>query len=189
MKTVLEAQGLVQGYSYWTFSDIFEESYFPSVPFHGGFGLLTLHGIPKPAYRAFELLHEIGTELLPVTGSHATVDCWAVRGAGTVTVLLTNFALPRHPIAPQAVRVRLTGLPKIAAAGIRRIDAGHANPKQCWLTMGSPEYLSAAQVAQLLAASVCDRVPQPYRQETDATVIELTLPPFAVAAVQLSTPH
>jgi hypothetical protein len=55
--------------------------------------------------------------------------------------------------------------------------------------MGSPEYLSAAQVAQLLAASVCDRVPQPYRQETDATVIELTLPPFAVAAVQLSTPH
>jgi len=189
VKTVLEAQGLVQGYSYWTFSDIFEESYFPSVPFHGGFGLLTLHGIPKPAYRAFELLHEIGTELLPVAGSHATVDCWAVRGAGTVTVLLTNFALPRHPIAPQAVRVRLTGLPKIAAAGIRRIDAGHANPKQCWLKMGSPEYLSAAQVAQLLAASVCDRVPQPYRQETDATVIELTLPPFAVAAVQLSTPH
>ena len=41
VKTVLEANGLVQGYSYWTFSDIFEENYFPSLPFHGGFGLLT----------------------------------------------------------------------------------------------------------------------------------------------------
>jgi xylan 1,4-beta-xylosidase len=43
VKTVLEANALVQGYSYWTFSDIFEENYFPSVPFHGGFGLLNVH--------------------------------------------------------------------------------------------------------------------------------------------------
>lgn len=28
VKTILEARGLVQGYSYWTFSDIFEENYF-----------------------------------------------------------------------------------------------------------------------------------------------------------------
>ena len=61
VKTVLEATGLVQGYSYWTFSDIFEENYFPSVPFQGGFGLLNIHGIAKPAYRAYQLLHELGT--------------------------------------------------------------------------------------------------------------------------------
>lgn len=36
VKTVMEARGLVQGYSYWTFSDIFDENYFPSQPFHGG---------------------------------------------------------------------------------------------------------------------------------------------------------
>ena len=36
----------------WTFTDIFEENYFPSVPFHGGFGLLNLHGVAKPVYRA-----------------------------------------------------------------------------------------------------------------------------------------
>lgn len=43
-----------------TFSDIFAENYFPSAPFHGGFWLLSLHGVPKPTYRAFELLHDIG---------------------------------------------------------------------------------------------------------------------------------
>jgi xylan 1,4-beta-xylosidase len=79
LKTVLEAAGLVEAYSWWTFTDVFEENYFPSVPFHGGFGLLNLHGVPKPAYRTFELLHRLGEELLPVAGSHATVDAWVVR--------------------------------------------------------------------------------------------------------------
>ena len=32
--TILEARGLAEAYSFWTFSDIFEENYFPSVPFH-----------------------------------------------------------------------------------------------------------------------------------------------------------
>ena len=89
VKTVLEASGLVEGYSYWTFSDIFEENYFPSVPFHGGFGLMNLHGIAKPAYRAFEMLHGLGTEILPMEGIHETVDGWCVRDANSVTVLIS----------------------------------------------------------------------------------------------------
>jgi xylan 1,4-beta-xylosidase len=79
-KPIMEADGLVQGYSYWTLSDIFEENYFPSVPFHGGFGLLNIHGVAKPTYRAYELLHALGTEMLPVDGTHPTVDAWVVRG-------------------------------------------------------------------------------------------------------------
>ncbi|MGH6612456.1 MAG: GH39 family glycosyl hydrolase, partial [Burkholderiaceae bacterium] len=34
----LSTDPFVTGYSFWTFTDIFEENYFPSVPFHGGFG-------------------------------------------------------------------------------------------------------------------------------------------------------
>src|SRR5207302_6970883 len=79
VKTVLEMNGLLDCYSFWTFSDLFEESYFPSMPFHGGFGLLNLHGIPKPTYRAFELLHRLGSELLHVEGRHATVDSWGIQ--------------------------------------------------------------------------------------------------------------
>ncbi len=80
VKTVLEANGLVQAYSYWTFSDIFEENYFPSVPFHGGFGLMNIHGIAKPSWRAFELLHGLGTELMDLQGTHETMDAcvWCV---------------------------------------------------------------------------------------------------------------
>jgi xylan 1,4-beta-xylosidase len=82
-KTLLEASGLAEGYSFWTFSDIFEEHYFPSVPFHGGFGLMTLHGIPKPTYRAFELAHRLGDSDCR-RGLHHTVDAGCARVSTTV---------------------------------------------------------------------------------------------------------
>ena len=84
------ASRLVECYSYWTFSDIFEENYFPSQPFQGGFGLLTINGIAKPAYRAYELLHELGDHALAVSGRHETVDVWVLQSKKTITVLITN---------------------------------------------------------------------------------------------------
>jgi Glycosyl hydrolases family 39 len=47
-KTALEASDLVQGYSFWTFSDIFEENYFPSVPFHGDLACSICMASPSP---------------------------------------------------------------------------------------------------------------------------------------------
>ena len=47
-------------FSYWTFSDIFDEVFYDSIPFHNGFGLLTVRNIAKPAFRAFQLLHHLG---------------------------------------------------------------------------------------------------------------------------------
>jgi xylan 1,4-beta-xylosidase len=183
IKTIMEANGLVQGYSYWTFSDIFEENYFSSVPFHGGFGLLNIHGIAKPSYRAFELLHALGTEMLPVDGTHPTVDAWIVRGAQSMTILLTNYALPRHPIATEVIQVKLANVHPPEQGTIRRIDSEHANAKRRWQEMGSPDYLSAGIVAELNAASLCDPAPQSFDLRDGALGFEVTLPPLAVAAV------
>ena len=183
IKTIMEANGLVQGYSYWTFSDIFEENYFPSVPFHGGFGLLNIHGIAKPVYRAFELLHALGTEMLPVEGNHPTVDAWAVRGAGFTTLLLTNYALPRHPIATETIQMKLNNARPPIQATIRRIDSDHANAKRRWQEMGSPEYLSAAIVTELNTISRCEPEPQPFDFRNGALSVDVTMPPLSVAAV------
>jgi xylan 1,4-beta-xylosidase len=185
VKTVLEVSHLVDAYSFWTFSDIFEENYFPSVPFHGGFGLLNLHGIPKPTYRAFELLRRLGTERFPVSGRHATVDAWLVRQRFGVTLVLTNHALPRQPIETQRVRVRLEGAPRPRTVSLERIDEGHANARRHWQEMGAPEYLSQRQVEQLQAASRLLAVPHPWREEDGAVVIEVEIPPHAVAAVSV----
>lgn len=182
-KTVMEASGLVEGYTFWTFSDIFAETYFPSGPFHGGFGLLNLHGIAKPTYRAFELLHRLGTERLPVDGMHETVDAWAVRTGKGLMVLLTNSTLPRHPIHTEQVRVRLTDSPPPQSVSLERIDAEHANPKKLWQEMGQPEYLSAKDVEQLHAASRMIKESQSWVYDQRALHLDLELPPNAVAAI------
>jgi xylan 1,4-beta-xylosidase len=183
VKTMMEARGLVRGYSYWTFTDIFTENFFPAEPFQGGFGLLTIQGVAKPAYRAFELLHRLGTKEFLVDGLHQTVDCWVVGKPGGATVLLSNHALPRHPIQTEQVHVRLTGTTAPRTVTIERIDEDHANAKRCWLEMGKPEFPSPQQVKQLCAASQMVREAQPWKHEDGAITLELALPPHAVAAV------
>jgi xylan 1,4-beta-xylosidase len=185
VKTVLEAVDLVAAYSFWTFTDIFEEHYFPSVPFHGGFGLLNLHGVPKPAYRAFEILHALGGRRLRVDGTHETVDAWVVQDDTKVTVVLTNHALPRHALASERVRILLAEAAAPQAVHVQRIDAEHANAKRLWQEFGEPEYLSAAQIDQLKRASQLVKEPQPWTRTHDVVTLEATLPPNGVAAITI----
>lgn len=183
--TILEAKGLIEGYSFWTFSDIFEENCFQSAPFHGGFGLLNLHGIPKPAYRAFELLHDIGSEQSLVDGLHETVDCSVIGKDSTLTVLLTNHTTPGHSIKTERIEVRMNNAPEPKKAHIQRIDAEHANPKAMWEDMGQPEYLTLQEVEQLQEASRLVKERQPFTYKDDAVLLELDLAPHAVAAITM----
>jgi len=182
-KTALEASDLVQGYSFWTFSDIFEEHDFPSVPFHGGFGLLNLHGIAKPTYRAFELLRKLGTERLLVDGLHETVNAWVTRGNASIRALFVNHALPRHAIAPARVGVHLAHAPEPSDAWIERVDDDHANAKRRWQALGAPEYLDGRMVAALHEASEMVREECPWTWRDGRLVLKIELPPQAVAAL------
>ncbi|MES2363280.1 MAG: beta-xylosidase [Pseudomonadota bacterium] len=80
VKLSMSVDDMVDAWSWWVFSDIFEENYFPSAPYHGGFGLMNLYGVPKPVYRGFELMKRLGRRHWPVEGEHSTVACWAGCG-------------------------------------------------------------------------------------------------------------
>jgi xylan 1,4-beta-xylosidase len=183
--TLMEANGLVDGYSFWTFSDIFEERYLPPVPFHGGFGLLTLHGVPKPSYRTFELLHHLGDRLSLVDGLHETVDCNVIQKESSVTVLLTNHTTPGHSIETEQVELRLNNAREPVSARIQRIDEEHANPKRLWLELGQPEYLTREQVDQLEEASQLVTETQPISFHDGSVFLKANLPAHAVAAITI----
>jgi xylan 1,4-beta-xylosidase len=185
IKTVIEAHGIVEGYSYWTFSDIFEENYFSSVPFHGGFGLLNIYGIPKAAYRAYQLLHRLGNELLKVTGKHETVDVWMVRKKNVINIIITNWALPRHPVKTEIVKVQIDNIKKIKTSFIERIDDDHANAKKTWINMGSPESLMPNEVSALELASALIMEPLVTRQEKGSVLVNVTVPPQGVAYITI----
>ena len=66
---------------------------------------------------------------IALQGSHPTVDAWLIRSARSATILLTNFALPLHPIDKESVTVSLKGAFDIANGTLQPIDSEHANPK------------------------------------------------------------
>jgi len=69
------ARGLMDSLSFWVVSDIFEECRVGDTPFHGGFGLQTIHGVPKPTYRLFEMLHSMGIIPTLLVGCTTATTC------------------------------------------------------------------------------------------------------------------
>jgi len=189
VKTLLDGCGIADVYSFWTFSDLFEESYFPSLPFHGGFGLLTIHGVPKPSYRAFEYLHKLGTELVtPMDGTHPTVDAWVIRNdeTGELAVVVTNHTHPRHEIVLERVLVHLQTSRRPMSAALLQIDDDHGNAKRAWMAMGSPRYPSRTQLEELNAASVVRLTPHRFSADDAGVHVEVDVPPQGVAMVFLT---
>ncbi|MDR1641907.1 MAG: beta-xylosidase [Clostridiales bacterium] len=178
-KTLVDNQGLVDGYSYWTFSDIFEEMAQNSLPFHDGFGMMTIHGVPKPVYRLFELFHSLGDKRLPIKADpHPTVEALAVKKGGSATLILYNQNTPSGEIAEEKVYVSLENS-KSKKATVLRIDDDHSNAHKCWLDMGSPIYPSSEQIDRLFAASEVLRE----TVDIEGNGFSLVLPPHGVAAV------
>ena len=154
--------------SYWTFSDVFEEKTLIPTPFHGGFGLLTINGTPKPAYRAFQLLHGTGDVRYNVArqgggagsgsgGGACDTDTGVLAtslGSGGMRLFLTNHpATFNTPGANCTITVEGAGVGPTTAVRHTRIDGANANPMAAWVAMGSPTYPTAAQLDALEAAS------------------------------------
>ena len=189
VKAILDNAQFVKAYSWWTFSDVFEENYFPSEVFQGGFGLLTIYGTPKPVYSAYRLMAGLGDELLPTDGEHATVARWTTRGEQRVAVMLSNVALPRHPIQAESVTVTLHHCPEPKGVYVMRVDEEHCNPKRLWYDLGSPRYLDDAQVGLLddNGRPAARPLPHSWDPETGTFSATLTVPPQGLALITVVT--
>ncbi len=182
---MLTVRNAVDACSWWTFTDIFEENYFPLQPFHGGFGLLTIHDIAKPVYRAFQILHDLPEDRIEVGGGHETVKVFAARDADRLVLIIVNLALPRERIGTETATIEISGWEGPAEARLRRIDDDHANPKALWTIMGEPDYPTPDQVKKLEAAS--ELIEEEIAASTTDGVLrlELTCAPQSVTEIEL----
>ncbi len=154
------SQGLVQGMSYWTYTDLFEEPGPPSAPFQGGFGLLNPQGIRKPAYFAYKYLHALNGDNIKIEDPQAMLS----TSNGSLSAVIWDFetpdqqlsnhpfftkVLPSRPAAP--VQLQVTHLAPRKAYRLQTFRTGfHANDAYtAYLEMGSPKSLTAAQLASL----------------------------------------
>ncbi len=146
--------------SYWTYTDLFEEPGPPTAPFQGGFGLLNPQGIRKSAYFAYKYLHALQGESLKTSDPQAMLS----NKDGNFTGVIWDFEhpdqklsnrsfytklIPNHAAAP--VQLQVTHLAPNAAYRLEVHRAGyHANDAySAYIEMGSPEELTAAQLAHL----------------------------------------
>jgi xylan 1,4-beta-xylosidase len=181
------SQGLLQGMSYWTYTDLFEEPGPPTAPFQGGFGLLNPQGIRKPAFFAYKYLHALQGEGLRTTDPQAML----ATQDGNVTAVIWDFEqpdqkvsnrsfytklIPAHAAAP--VQLRVAHLVPNAAYRVEVHRTGYrANDAySAYIELGSPKELTTAQIAHL--NDLTRDVP-----ETDKSVrsgstgtVELTVP-------------
>ena len=98
----------VSALSWWTFSSIFEEGNLPTNefgPFGANSALQTVHGVPLPIYRGFQLLADAGDVLLPVGGLNQsgplTVLATHNTTSKTLHIFLSNFAPDDNKVEEQ----------------------------------------------------------------------------------------
>ena len=90
LRAIKRSEGFANLFSYWVYTDIFEENSPPRKPFQGYFGLINVQSIPKPTYYAYTFLHGLGdTELFC-----DDEDCYACRSENAVQILLWNIKKP-----------------------------------------------------------------------------------------------
>jgi xylan 1,4-beta-xylosidase len=153
------ARGLAKGMSYWTYSDLFEESGPPPTPFHGGFGLMTRDGIRKPAWFAYKYLNLLRGREVPSVDDQAL----AATEKGRTGILLWDWKQPEQQLSNRpfftkilpaqsapAAEVRFLGLaPGNYRLTVRRTGYQVNDAHTRFLEMGSPSALSATQLTEL----------------------------------------
>ncbi|MFJ8687764.1 GH39 family glycosyl hydrolase [Micromonospora wenchangensis] len=158
---VLAAGGdLVDSFSYWTFSDVFEEVGVPTALFHGGFGLLTHRQIKKPTYHLYAFLARLGGDVLARGADHLVTrhpdGRVAILAWAPVDVTGLHPVPDRHPLAlsvPVASATTTGG--EVTSAFLLRSsvseDAGNA--WTAWSEMGRPRSPRPGQLDSLREAA------------------------------------
>ena len=188
--TIRQCGGLVDMMSYWTFSDVFEEQGVVKKPFYGGFGLIAADDIPKPAFAAFQLLHQLGDRRIAVDSDSALLT---VRKDGTLVLAVWNYAPPASGESPgespkgspggsnKTFTLELKGT-KAKQAVISRVDRDHGDVHPLYEKMGSPRYPTSKQIQELRHAAA---LPAPEKRTLKNGTLTLTLPPQGLAIIEV----
>jgi xylan 1,4-beta-xylosidase len=177
--TVRECDGLVNTMSLWTFSDVFEEGGPIAKPFVDLYGLRAKGGINKPAFYAFELLHQLGNERLP----NSSKDVIVTRTPqGSLVIAAWNLVDPGQQGSDETVHLTFRDVPAGAQVTIQRMDSDHGNALKEYAAMGNPLDPTPTQVEQLNRETA---LPAPEQTHLTAGSLDLHLTPDALALVKV----
>jgi xylan 1,4-beta-xylosidase len=177
---IRQCDGMTFMMSYWTFSDVFDEQGVVKTPFYGGYGLIAENGIPKAAFNAFALLHQLGNQRIEAQTESALVTR---RDDQSYAIAIWNYFAPEERGAARRFELVLRGLGNAAKARIRVLDAAHGSALAAWERMGRPRFPTRNQIEALRDAA---RMPAAETRALRGGVLTLTLEPHALALIELT---
>ena len=170
---------VADGYSYWTFGDVFEEQGIPTRPFHGGFGMMAAGLIPKPTLWAFSFFANLVGECV-FRDDHAVI---VRREDGGYEAVLWNLC---EEGKNDAVELTLSVPMESACAALAEwVDEETCNPLACWHAMGEPADLTEDQLTFLRAAGQPARRVLETKKEGAEVRVSLILAPSALVRLRL----
>lgn len=155
LRYMIETMDYSDAVAYWTVSDVFEEKQMRHTPFSGTYGILTLQGIKKATYNAFQLLKRMQGNRLDIKvkgplGSGAL----AAEENGIYRVLLYNCNIPGEK--PNKWKEKIY-IPNINAEDyifeMAKIEEGRGSAYEEWLKMGKPANLTIFEENYLRSAA------------------------------------
>lgn len=161
--------GVTDAMSYWTFTDIFEEAGPPPTPFHGGFGLMNMHGLKKPTYFAYKFLNMLGDDEF----ENDDADSIVCRSEEGIQALVWNYtkhdqqSVPNQhyyirdlvPANAEPAVLEIADLPAGRyLVSVYRTGYGVNDVYGEYLKLGRPDNLSREQIAAL--AECCEGTPE-----------------------------
>ncbi len=181
---ILNTQDTVQGSSIWCFSDLFEEFHQFPEEFHGGFGIMTQSGIPKPSYHALKLLSDAGNEKY-ITESNEKIDVAVFKKEEKVQILLSYLEFnPTDKSEDVTVEIPLKTAPE--SVTLRKIDENNGNASAIWESIGSPAIPSKKQIAFITEKSALKKVPLEFDYKNGTISFNVTLKENDIYFVEIS---
>lgn len=139
-------------FAYWCLSDIYDQIGVSTSEFDGNYGMLSLHGLRKPAYQAHRLLSRLGRSRVEVAGGDALQGALATVDGGARVLVWRYPETPASPVTSGRVQVRLAAKPALPPR-LYRIDAREHNILAAWRDRGAPAYPTRAELADLQAVN------------------------------------
>lgn len=126
----------VDSFSYWTFSDVFEERDVPRSQFHGGFGLIGVNGVLKPTFHLFAFFNQLGEQQLYRDESALVTR----KGDGTIALVAWNPVTEKGTGFDKHLSFDLPVNGERFFIKRQTVDEEHANPWKAWKEMGRPRF-------------------------------------------------
>jgi len=122
-----------------------------------------------------------------ICSSNTNVVAILNKAGGSLLLFAYNHATQGYPIqdCTVAVSINLGAFKAQNSATVRKIDSTHANPKQAWINMGMPWYLTQSQITQLQTASQLQTESLPITISGSTVTFSITVPSHGLQAINI----